>query len=62
MGREGHQTKDVEILPEDRRPKPDPMAYGCLVDKMVASVAQWPSEYQRSVDIHHLTARPAYDS
>jgi hypothetical protein len=28
------------------------MAYGALVDKMVATVAAWPAEYQRSVDVH----------
>jgi hypothetical protein len=40
--------------PAEDRPKPDPTEYGVLVDKMVATVAAWPREYQRSVDVHHL--------
>jgi hypothetical protein len=55
------RKKDAEVQTEER-PKPDPTAYGSLVDKMAATVAQWPSEYQRSVDIHHLAARPGYES
>lgn len=37
---------------ESERPKPEATAYGSLVDKMVATVASWPAEYQRSVDVH----------
>jgi hypothetical protein len=53
----GVQHKDVDASEE--RPKPEPTAYGRLVDKMVATVASWPSEYQRSVDVHHLNGRQA---
>ena len=47
------------VHPSEERPKPKPTAYGSLVDKMVATVATWPSEYQRSVDVHHLNGRQA---
>jgi hypothetical protein len=61
MDSEQDQVKVADVQLEERS-KPDPTAYGCLVDKMAATVAQWPSEYQRSVDIHHLSARPGYES
>lgn len=44
---------------EEIREKPDPTAYGQLVDKMVATVATWPAEYQRSVDVHKEFTRSA---
>ncbi len=53
-------NKDPEIAEprtDDEQPKPDPIAYGGLVDKMVATVATWPPEYQRSVDVHHLSVQ-----
>jgi hypothetical protein len=58
MGNEQGQAKGADAQVEERS-KPDPTSYGRLVDKMVA---QWPSEYQRSVDIHHLSAHPGYES
>jgi hypothetical protein len=44
-------------LVEDH-PKPDPTEYGNLVDKMVATVAAWPAEYRRSVDVHSIQHQP----
>lgn len=44
-------------LAEDH-PKPDPTEYGNLVDKMVATVAAWPAEYRRSVDVHSVRHQP----
>lgn len=39
---------------DEERPKPDPTAYGRMVDKMAATVAAWPPERRRSVDVHHI--------
>jgi hypothetical protein len=61
MDSEEDQAKGDEVQ-IDERSKPDPAAYGCLVDKMAETVAGWPSEYRRSVDVHHLAARPGYES
>lgn len=47
-------TDDERSKPDPERSKPDPTAYGRLVDKMAATVATWPAEYQRSVDVHDL--------
>jgi hypothetical protein len=49
-----NEVESGTVDPLTERPKPEPTAYGRLVDKMVATVATWPSEYQRSVDVHHL--------
>ncbi len=46
--------ENAEPCADDERPKPDPTAYGSLVDRMAATVAAWPLEYQRSVDVHQL--------
>jgi hypothetical protein len=43
-------------------PKPDPTEYGSLVDKMVSTVAAWPAEYRRSVDVHSIPHRPVTHS
>jgi hypothetical protein len=47
-------SENAELRADEERPKPDATAYGSLVDKMAATVAAWPLEYQRSVDVHHL--------
>lgn len=49
-----NKVESDTVDPLNERPKPEPTEYGRLVDKMVATVATWPSEYQRSVDVHHL--------
>jgi len=51
------QQNGVLDVVEDH-PKPDPTDYGSLVDKMVATVAAWPAEYRRSVDVHSIQHHP----
>lgn len=53
-----HDTNHEVAQPEPKeQPTPDPTSYGMLVDRMVATVATWPREYQRSVDVHHLDSQ-----
>jgi len=51
-----HQNGGLDVVAD--HPKPDPTEYGNLVDKMVATVAAWPAEYRRSVDVHSIQHQP----